>query len=71
MLLGGAQRLHRAACFSSRLLPNPRIRSLLAAARSIGFVMPFDREQFKDTVQVLALRIPLPKCNDYMRKFRG
>lgn len=33
--------------------------------------MLFDRTQFTERLEVIALRIPKPKCSEYMRKFRG
>jgi hypothetical protein len=35
------------------------------------FIMPVDKEIFKEVMPVLALRIPKHKCQEMMKKFRG
>lgn len=52
----------------SHLLPRTRRHCFLSDQR---FVMPVDKELFKEVMPVLALRIPKQKCQEMMKKFRG
>ncbi len=45
--------------------------SVRPAAAVFDFAMPLDKDAFKESIQVLALRIPKQKCNAMMKKFRG
>ena len=45
--------------------------SLRTKSLSPALAMSFDKDLFRETIKVLALRVPLKRCNELMKKFRG